>query len=48
MNSYGDHLFRVRRRDSGGSQSGTVLPRLINSQLGGTVVATLAGPAGRD
>lgn len=48
MNNHEDLLFRVRRRDSSGGEGGTVLTRLINSQLGGTVVAALAGPAGGD
>lgn len=41
-------LFRVGRRDSGGGESGTVLARLVDGELGGIVVAALARAAARD
>lgn len=43
-----DLLFRGRRRDSGGGESSTVLARLINRQLGSTIMAALAGPTRRN
>lgn len=42
MEYRGDLLFRGRRCDSGGGESGTVLSRLINRKLSSTVMAALA------
>lgn len=48
MNSFGDLLFGGCRCDRGGGESSTVLARLINRELGSTVMAALACSSGRN